>query len=122
MKCWPRIISFVGICCSSLCFLSLPLVAFMVPYGFGWLHNERLTRVMLLMFLAMSLIGTAGVYVAHHRRGPVVAAFLGAGLLVGTAWGFFPPTIGWLSLVFLSAAWIWDWQLMKFGHHAGTHD
>lgn len=117
MKTWPRIISFVGICCSSLCFLSLPLAAFLVPYGFGWLHNETLTRVMLLMFLAMSMAGTVGAFLTHRRRGPGICAFLGSGLLAGTAWRLFPPPIGWLSVVLLLAAWIWDWLLTRGNHH-----
>ena len=116
MKNWPRMISVLGICCSSLCFLSLPLAAFLVPYGFGWLHNETLTRTMLAMFLAMSLAGTIGAFFAHRHSGPGFCALIGAGLLAGTAWRLFPPLIGWLSLVLLITAWIWDWRLMRHSH------
>lgn len=119
MKGWMagklRVLSLLGVCCSSLCFLALPLLAVWVPAS-SWLHNETLTRLMLAMFLLMALGGGYAAYSHHGRRGPGICALLGAGLLVCAAWGAWPVPAGWSGLALLIAAWLWDLLLMKAAH------
>lgn len=118
MKPWWRVLSLIGIGCSSICFLALPLLLIWAPAaGFGWLHNETLTRTMLLMFLAMSLAGSLAAYQAHHRRAPGLAASAAALILVGGAWHLVRPWLGWLALAGIGAAWVWDQRLLKRVHH-----
>lgn len=118
MKSWWNVLGLVGVGCSSLCFLALPLVALWLPLSrFGWLHDETLTRAMLLMFLAMSLMGTSAAFLAHRKSGPLLCAACGALLLTGTAWGRLSAAIGWLGLGALIAAWYWDRRLMQVEHH-----
>lgn len=106
----------VGVCCSSLCFLGLPLLAMgSSALGLGWLLNDTLMRIMLLMFLAMYGAGNIGAFLIHRRRGPGMVACLGAILLVGVAWHKFSPWAGWLALGSLLGVWWWDWCLVKRG-------
>ena len=118
MKRWWRLASLIGICCSSLCFLALPLLLLWLPAtGFGWLHNEALTRGMLLMFLAMFLAGSVNGFKHHRRPTPLILASSGAVLLISTAWQLLPFWIGWLALAALIAAWLHDKNLMQGMHH-----
>lgn len=117
-----RVLSLVGIGCSSLCFLALPLLLIWAPaVGFGWLHNETLTRGMLLMFLAMSLAGSFGAYRVHRRLAPGLMALTGAFILIGGAWHVVRHWLGWLALAAIAAAWAWDQRLIKGAHHAHDH-
>ena len=113
MKGWGRVVSLIGVGCSSLCFLALPLLALWPMSALGWIHNENLTRGMLIMFLAMSLYGVARAYQRHGDPKPGVGALIGAAALVITAWGGVPPVIGWAALAPLAAVWLWDMQLLK---------
>lgn len=113
-----RWIGIIGICCSSLCFLALPLLLILLPTsGFGWIHSETLTRSMLLMFLAMFLTGSVSSFRMHGRWGPFVAALLGAVVLAATAWHALPPQAGWAGLAALAATWAYDRKLMWNHHH-----
>lgn len=117
MKRWQNVLSFAGVCCSSLCFLALPLIALWLPArGFGWLHNERLTRAMLLMFLAMTLAATLTAYRVHRKAGPGICAAAGSLALLGTAWGFLSTAAGWAALAALGAALFWDRRLLSGAH------
>lgn len=122
MKPWWRVLSLIGIGCSSLCFLALPLLLIWAPaVGFGWLHNETLTRSMLLMFLAMSLAGSFGAYRAHKSPWPGCISLAGALILVGAAWHLAAHWLGWPALAGIAAAWVWDQRLVKEAHHAHDH-
>ena len=107
-----RLLSLIGVGCSSLCFLALPLLVLWVPAS-SWFHNERLTRAMLLMFLAMSLAGSYSAFRHHRRLGPGACALSGAGFLIIVAWGGLPGPVGWIGLALLFAAWIWDQRLIR---------
>jgi hypothetical protein len=121
MKRWGRIVSLIGVGCSSLCFRALPLLVLWLPaFALGWLHNEKLTRGMLLMFLAMSLFGTVRAYQQHGDPKPGIVTLIGAALLVGAAWGDVRPIGGWLAMATLVAAWLWDMRLLKGINHAHT--
>lgn len=110
----------VGVCCSSLCFLGLPLLAMgLSVLGLGWLLNDTVMRAMLFMFLAMYGAGHIGAFLIHRRRGPGMVASLGGLLLLGVAWHKFPSWGGWLALGSLFGAWWWNWRLVKRGE---THD
>lgn len=112
-----RLAGLFGICCSSLCFLALPLLLLWLPAsGFGWLHNETLTRSMLLMFLAMFLAGSTSSFRMHRSWPPVLLAFLGASALIATAWHGVRPWAGWLGLATLAATWAYDQHLMRVHH------
>lgn len=118
MKPWWRVLSIVGIGCSSLCFLALPLLLIWAPaVGFGWLHNETLTRGMLLMFLAMSLGGSFGSYRVHRRLAPGLVALAGALILIGGAWHVVRHWLGWPALAAIAVAWAWDQRLIKEASH-----
>lgn len=118
MKRWWSAASLAGVCCSSLCFLGLPLLAMWASaLGLGWLSSDGVMRAMLLMFLAMFGVGMVGAYRVHRRRGPAVAAVMGFLLLAGTAWHKLPHAFGWLALGLLVFAWLWDWRLVKRGQH-----
>jgi hypothetical protein len=107
-----RLFSLAGVACSSLCFLALPLIALWVPAS-SWLHNERLTRAMLLMFLAMALFGGYSAFRHHGRAGPGACALAGSAILIVVAWNGLAGPAGWLGLALLFAAWLWDWRLMR---------
>lgn len=111
---WWRLASLIGIGCNSLCFLALPLLVLWLPTaGFGWLHNETLTKIMLYMFLAMFLAGSTISFTHHGRPTPGLLALSGALLLIGTSWHAFPFWTGWLALALLIAAWLHDKNLMR---------
>ncbi|MBI4425831.1 MAG: hypothetical protein HY554_19025 [Elusimicrobia bacterium] len=83
----------------------VPLLLLWAPaVGFGWLHIELLTRAMLLMFLAMSLAGSAAAYRVHRRPAPGWIAAGGALVLVGGAWHLAGAGPGWLGLAAIAAA------------------
>ncbi|MBI4341650.1 MAG: MerC domain-containing protein [Candidatus Omnitrophica bacterium] len=109
-----RLISLIGLGCSSLCALGLPLLVLWLPaMGLGWLLNDWLMRAMLIMFLAMYL---GGVWVAfrHHRRfAPAMAGVVGAAMLIGTAWHWLPHRAGWLAMGALLAGWVCDQRLLR---------
>lgn len=107
-----RLLSLVGVGCSSLCFIALPLIALWIPAS-SWLHNERLTRAMLVMFLAMALTGAYSAYRHHGKALPAACALAGAALLLAVAWGTLPPPAGWAGLVLLFGASLWDWRLSR---------
>lgn len=109
-----RLASLIGVGCSSLCFLALPLLALLLPArSFGWIHNETLTRSMLVMFLGMTLWGSATSFRHHRRPGPAVLAIAGAVVLAAGAWGMLPLVAGWSALAALAAGWFWDMRLLK---------
>lgn len=121
MKRWINAASVVGVFCTSVCFLGLPLLLFWVPaVGLGWLHNEWIVRSMLLMFLAMFGAGAAGAFREHRDPRPGITAAVSAAVLIGTAWHRAPVAAGWLAMAGIVAAWSWDWRLLKRQHvHGG---
>lgn len=115
-----RLASLIGVGCSSLCFLALPLLALLLPAkSLGWIHNEALTRAMLVMFLVMALWGSATAFRHHRRPGPGGLTVAGAAVLAATAWGLAPPAAGWSAFAALAAGWIWDMSLLKGRSQAG---
>lgn len=116
MKPWWRAVSLIGVGCSSLCFLALPLLLLWLPAsGFGWLHNEPLTRAMLLMFLAMFLFGSVLASRIHGRLAPGLVSLAAALILAGRAWRLVEAWLGWLALAAITAAWAWDRRLIRAG-------
>ncbi|MBI5240300.1 MAG: MerC domain-containing protein [Elusimicrobia bacterium] len=114
MRRWRDLLGWLGIGCSGICLLGLSFLAAWLPASAaGWLHNESLTRAMLLMALAMFLWGTWGSYRLHGRLLPGVLALAGAALLSARAWGLLGLAAGWIGLGVLAAAWLWDRRLMK---------
>ena len=112
-----RVASVIGVSCMSLCALGLPLLVLWLPaLGLGWLLDERITRVMLVMFLGMYVAGAIGAFRRHHRRSPLALAVVGSGLLVGTTRHLFPRVAGWAALASLVLAWFWDLRLLKKVH------
>lgn len=119
MNRWWRVTSLVGICCSSLCVVGLPLLSVWLPATFlGWVHNDRLARAMLVMFLVMALGGAASSFRHHHNRGPAALAVAGALALAAATWRTAPAVVAWLALAALISGGIWDWRLMRNVHHA----
>ncbi len=109
-----RLASLIGVGCSSLCFLALPLLALLLPAkSFGWIHNETLTHAMLVMFLAMGLWGSVTAFRHHRHLGPGGLAAAGAAVLAAAAWDWVPPAAGWAALGALTAGWVWDRSLLK---------
>lgn len=120
MKTGWTVTGLAGVCCASFCFLGLPLLAMWASaLGLGWLSNDSVMRVMLIMFLAMYGTGSVSAYLAHRRASPGMTAIIGAVLSLGTAWHKFPHVAGWLGLAILLGAWFWDWRLVKKG---GRHE
>ncbi len=121
MSHWWRVTSLVGIGCSSLCVVGVPLLAAWLPATLlGWVHNDTLTRAMLVMFLAMALGGAAGAFRHHRHGGPAMLATAGALALAAATWRFAPMGAAWLGLVALVSGGIWDWRLMRSVHRRGT--
>lgn len=115
-----RLASLIGVGCSSLCFLALPLLALLLPAkSLGWIHNETLTRAMLVMFLAMALWGSAMAFRHHRRWGPGALAVAGAAGLIAGAWRAVLPAAGWSAFAALTAGWVWDMRLLKKRSEAG---
>jgi hypothetical protein len=116
-----RLASLIGVGCSSLCFLALPLLALLLPAkSLGWIHDETLTHTMLVMFLAMALWGSVRAFRHHRSLGPGGLAVAGAAGLAAAAWDLAPSAAGWPALAALTAAWIWDMRLLKRRAQAGN--
>ncbi len=112
-----QITGLIGLCCSSLCMLGLPLLmVWLATVNLGWLTHEALARGMLVMFLGMYGVGAFGAFRRHRRWGPTVLAVVGGSLVVGTTWHALPRVVGWLALGMFAAAWIWDMRLLKRCH------
>lgn len=107
-----RVAGLIGAFCASLCFLALPLLVLWVPMS-SWLHDERLTRAMLIMFLAMTLLGTYGAYRRHRKAAPSLCGLAGALLLVLAAWHAVATAAGWAGLLLLVGAALWDRKLTR---------
>jgi hypothetical protein len=117
MKPLWRIVSFLGLSCTGLCTLGLPLLAVLVPaLGLGWPLGKWVMRAMLAMFLGMYGLGTLAARRHHHHTGPLWSAIGGGTLLVLTAWHLLPHAFGWLALGALAASWCWDWSLLRICH------
>lgn len=118
MKRWWNLANLFGVCCSSLCFLGLPMLIAAIPVvGFAWLLNETLMRVMLIMFLLMFAVAAIAAFRVHHRWGPSVVTICGSLVLIGMTWHLFPKQAGWLALIGMTGAWFWDFRLLKKAHH-----
>jgi uncharacterized membrane protein len=119
-----RIVSLVGISCSSLCMLGLPLLAVWLPVmRLGWLLNEGIMRWMLMMFMLMFAAGVVSAYQRHRNRLPAIFAVIGGFLMIAVAWHALPHGAGWPGLVSVAVAWVWDWWLMRKNHrHAVTEE
>ncbi|MBK8871780.1 MAG: MerC domain-containing protein [Elusimicrobia bacterium] len=114
MKSWWNITSLGVVCCTSFCFLGLPILAIWTSaLGLGWLSNNSVMRAMSPMFLAIYGVGSISAYLTHRRAGPGMTAIIGAVLSLGAAWHKFPHAAGWLGLAILLGAWFWDWRLVK---------
>jgi hypothetical protein len=123
MKSRWRILSFVGLSCSALCMLGLPLLALLASsMGLRWSPGDGLMRVMVVMFLGMYGMGTLVARRHHHRIAPLWLAVLGVALLLLTVWHAVPHTTGWLALALLTVSWCWDWGLLRGCHESRTHD
>lgn len=113
-----RLLSLVGLCCTSLCVLGLPLVSLGVAaVGLDWRVPLWFMRTMLLMFLVMYGIGAVHAHRCHRRWGPGLSAIAGGVLLLGTTWHALPHIAGWLALVLLAVGWGWDVRLVIRAHH-----
>src|SRR3989338_391910 len=111
------LIGFIGLCCSSLCLLGLPLLIVWWPtLTLGRLHNEILIRTMSVMFLGMYGLGTFGAFRRHRRLAPLGLALIGGGLLLTAVWHGLPHLAEWLAFGILTLAWVWDWQLLRTHH------
>ncbi len=123
MKNWWNITSLVGICCSSLCFLGIPLLLSLTPFlAMEWLQNDTLMRIMLVMFLVMFGIGSVGAFRSHHRKTPGILALFGACLLIGTSLHSIPKQVGWLGLASLFVSWFLDlYWMRKIRHEQEKH-
>lgn len=110
----PRTVHLIGLCCSSLCLLGLPVLGlWLSARGLGWLVNEWLTRTMLLLFLILYGVGMLRSFRHHKRRGSGVLAITSGSLLVGTAWHVLPPYAGWIALGGLIVSQMWDRRLLS---------
>ena len=114
MKQSRQLIGLLGICCTSLCMLGIPLLfALLGAAGLGKLQNERVMNAMLLMFLVMYAAGSYRAFSRHRRWGPVVLTLLGSGLLVGIVLMIFPKVVGWIALAVFVGSWVWDMLLLR---------
>lgn len=114
MKGWWRTTSLVGICCSSLCFLGLPLLLLWGPMmALDRFLNEKVMMGMLLMFFAMFAVSTISAFRSHRQLWPAIVGILGGILLWGRASHASPVLAGWLGLTFIFLSWFLDWRLMK---------
>ena len=114
---WTRV-GFIGMFCSTLCVLGLPLLLAWLPaMNWGWLRHDGWFRGMLVMFLGMYGVGVLGAFRRHRRPGPVILAAIGVPLLVGTVWHVAPQPVGWLAFALFAGAWWWNAQLLKTVHH-----
>lgn len=118
MKKWWNITSLVGIFCSSLCFLGIPLLLSLAPFlAMDWLKNDSLMRIMLVMFLVMFAIGSISAFRAHRRKIPGILALFGACLLIAASLHAVIKQAGWLGFFCLIVSWFLDLYWMRTIRH-----
>lgn len=103
------LLGILGLCCSGICLLGLPLLAFMMPaMKLGWFHDERIVWAIVLLSLGMYGLGLWGSVRRHGRRAPLLVALAGAAVLVGATGQIIPAWGGVIALVLLFGAWCWN--------------
>ena len=109
-----HLIGLIGISCTSLCMLGIPLLAtLLAALGLPNFLSEKLMMGMLLMFLVMFGTGTYSAFRHHHQLAPGVLAGLGTVILISASAMVVPMKAGWAALALFAAAWIWDAKLMR---------
>jgi hypothetical protein len=114
-----RVISTIGLCCSGLCLLALPLLLLWLPPGMGgWLHREALMRWVAAGSLVMYGLGMVATFRHHRSFDPGLLAAAGSLLFLAAAWDVIPHTFTWMAFCVLVVAWLWDRRLLKrIGRH-----
>jgi hypothetical protein len=119
---WYRLLSMVGLVCSSACVLGFSLLAlWLSALGLGWLVDDRIMQGMLLMFLGMYVTAAWHSSRHHGHRETFWISLIGCGLLVATAWHALPHAAAWIGSAWLLLCWFWDQRLLRLKPKTSTH-
>ncbi len=122
MKNWRDKVGLVGVCCSSLCFLGLPVFMALIPSEWmGSTFFQWGVRIMVFVSLYFSVSAAYKGFKVHHNIWPLLILLSASIVLVFLSFYLVPRPIGWVAFGAFVASWFWNRQLLKRTHHSPCH-
>ncbi len=122
MKNCKGLFGLIGISCSSLCFLGLPVLMVLIPAEWmGSTFFQWTVRIMVFVSLYFSVSAAYEGFKLHHNLIPLLILLPASVVLVFLSFYLVPRPIGWLAFGAFIASWVWNRQLLKRTHHSPCH-